>query len=182
MEKMNEIIKVVVAILPFMGLTMLSSALGTLKHILISKGQKKASYVTIFLDAIIFSTILKTISGGDGVLFGMSYATGKLLGAIIANKFEEFLALGILEVSISLNHFDKMVPIADNLRDLGYTVETYSVFGYGGKPRYKIDIVISRKELPILKEILKEYGYEDPTMTIKSVSKVVGKITVNSAK
>lgn len=179
---MNEIIKTVVGIMPFLGLTMLSSAFGTLKHILISKGQKKASYVAIFMDALIFSTILKTISGGDGFLFGVAYAVGKLLGAMLANKIEEMLALGILEINLSVNHFDKMVEIADELRDLGYSVETSSVFGYGGKVRYKLDILISRKEFHILTETLEKHGYENPTMSIKGVSKVAGKISTNSIK
>lgn len=164
-------------ILTFLILTVFSSTLGTLKHLLISRGQKRASYITIFFDSLIFSTILKKISGGDGLIFGVAYGTGKVLGAMLANKLEEVLALGTIEISISLNHFDRMVSIADELRDLGYTVETYSVYGYEGKTRYKIDVIIDRKEVQVLRKILEKNGYDEPTMTVKHISKFSGKIS-----
>lgn len=166
--------------MPFIVLTIISSALSTLKNIFLSRKENRAAYIVIFIDALIFATIMKKLSSGEGFLYAVTYALGKTLGAIFGSAIDKKMALGILEVDISVNHFDKMTGIADELRDLGYAVETTKVYGYGGKERYKINVIILRKEIPILKDILDKYGYNKPTMVIRDVSKISGKITVNS--
>lgn len=90
------------------------------------------------------------------------------------------MALGIIQIEISVNHFDKMVKIADELRDLGYAVETMSVYGYNGKKRYKIVVTISRAELGKMRNVLLKYGYDEPTWIITDISNVAGKITVKA--
>ena len=52
---------------------------------------------------------------------------GKIYGSFLGNKLEDRLALGILEVDIFLNHKYKMIELAENLREEGYTVNNYSV-------------------------------------------------------
>ncbi len=167
-------------ILKFTLLTIISSTVSTLRSMFLARKQFRANYIATFIDAMIFATIMKKISSGDGFIFALAYAVGRTLGAYLGHKLEAKMALGIIQIDISLNHFDRMVLIADRLRDLGYSVETSSVFGYGGKKRYKISITISRSELKNLKKVLKEYGYDDPTFIVKDVSNVAGKITVSS--
>lgn len=169
-------------VLQFLIITTISSSLGTLKNMLIARKQIKASYIVSFLDALLFATIMKQISSGDGFIFALAYATGKLLGAMLGNLIEKKMALGTLEVEIAVNHFDRMVCIADKLRDLGYSVETSAVFGYEGKKRYKIVVILLRKEMCILNKVLEENGYEEPTMIIRDVSSISGKISIRSEK
>lgn len=146
----------------------------------LARKQVRAGYVATFIDAVLFATIMKKISAGDGLIFALAFAIGKTIGAYLGNIIEEKMALGIIQVDISLNHFDKMVEIADQLRDLGYAVETSTVFGYGGNKRYKINITLSRDEISILKKVMEKHGYEDPTFVIKDVSNISGKITISS--
>lgn len=167
-------------VISFTLITIVSSAVNTLRSMLLARKQVKAGYLATFVDAVLFATIMKKISSGDGLIFALSYALGKTIGAYLGNLMEEKIALGILQVEISLNHFEKMVEIADELRDLGYAVETSSVFGYGGKKRYKINITISRDEINILRQVLNDHGYRNPTLVIKDVSNISGKITVSS--
>lgn len=164
----------------FTVLTIISSTINTLRSMFLARKQFKANYIATFIDAILFATIMKRISSGDGIAFALAYAIGRTLGAYFGNKLEAKMALGIIQVDISLNHFEKMVEIADKLRDLGYSVETSSVFGYGGNKRYKINITISRSELDKLKDVLAQHGYTEPTFIIKDVTNISGKITVES--
>lgn len=167
-------------IIIFLMMTAVSSSLSTLKNMFIARKQINATYVVVFFDALIFANIMKSISGGDGIVFAFAYAFGKLLGTYLGNKIEKKMALGIINVNISVNHLDKMISIADELRERGYTVETTSVYGYRGKRRYKIDVVMSRKEIDKLYEVLDRNGYSNPTMVIKDVSNILGKITVDN--
>lgn len=168
------------AMIMFTLLTIISSTINTLRSMFLARKQFNANYVATFLDAMLFATIMKKISAGDGVLYALSYAVGRTFGAYLGNRLEAKMALGIIQVDISLNHFEKMVEIADELRGLGYSVETSSVFGYGGNKRYKISTTISRSELNRLKNVLIEHGYDEPTFVIKDVSNIAGKITVTS--
>ncbi|HEY4544467.1 MAG TPA: hypothetical protein VIG40_07450 [Tissierellaceae bacterium] len=162
----------------FIVLTIISSTTSTLRSMFLARKQFKANYIATFLDALIFATLMKKISAGDGIVYALSYAIGRTLGAYFGHLIEGKMALGIIQIDISVNHFDKMVQIADELRDLGYAVETNTSFGYGGKKRYKIVVTISRAEVGNLRNVLSKYGYDEPTLIIKDVSNVSGKITV----
>ena len=169
-----------IQIISFTGLTIVSSTISTLKNMFLARKQFKANYVATFVDAMIFATIMKKISSGDGFIFAMAFAVGKTIGAYLGHRSEERMALGIIQIEISVNHFDKMVKIADELRDLGYAVETMSVYGYNGKKRYKIVVTISRAELGKMRNVLLKYGYDEPTWIITDISNVAGKITVKA--
>jgi uncharacterized protein YebE (UPF0316 family) len=159
----------------------ISNTLGTLKNIFTAKKFVKPLYIITFIDAIIFATVIKQVSNSsNGVYFITAYAIGKVLGAYIANKLEDKLALGISEVDIFVNNKDKMKQIADEIRDKGYTVNTYISYGKFGIKRYVIEVTILRKELYILKEILTKHGYEKPTLKIKEVNNYKGKISLSN--
>lgn len=114
--------------------------------------------------------------------YTIAYALGRTLGVYIGNKLEEKLALGILEVDVFLNNKDKMIEVAESLREEGYTVNNYLARGNNGDRRYKIEVVIRRKEFKILEQIMKECGVSDPTMKVKNLNRVNGKITSTRVK
>ncbi|MDR5658447.1 DUF5698 domain-containing protein [Serpentinicella sp. ANB-PHB4] len=161
--------------------TALTNIFATLKSILLAKKIMNPVYFLVFMDAIIFATVVSKVANSDGVQFGVAYALGKTLGVFIGGKIEERLALGILEVDVFLNNKNKMVEIAEKLRDEGYTVNNYLVRGNHGHIRHKIEVVIKRKEFKILETIMNDCGVTDPTMKIKNLNKVEGKITVSRA-
>ena len=73
-----------------------------------------------------------------------------------------------------------MIEIAEKLRKSGYTVNNFLARGNNGDIRYKVEVVIKRKEFKIFESILDECGVNNPTLKIKNLNKVDGKITTTS--
>jgi uncharacterized protein YebE (UPF0316 family) len=136
----------------------------------------------VFADAIIFATVVSKINSSEGFHFGFAYALGKTLGVFIGNIIEERMALGILEVDIFFNNRDKMIEIAEKLRDEGYTVNNFLANGNNGDRRYKVEVVIKRKEFKILQNIMDKAGVTNPTLKVKNLNRIEGKITSTRIK
>ncbi|SKC69112.1 DUF5698 domain-containing protein [Maledivibacter halophilus] len=172
-------------ILTLIGLflvTALTNILATLKSILLAKNIMNPVYFLVFIDAIIFATVLGKVTNSEGFHFAIAYALGKTLGVYIGGKIEERLALGILEVDVFLNNKGKMIEIAEKLRKEGYTVNNFLARGNNGGRRYKVEVVISRKEFKVLENIMHQSGVINPTLKIKNLNKVKGKITSTRIK
>ncbi|ABR49861.1 conserved hypothetical protein [Alkaliphilus metalliredigens QYMF] len=158
-------------------ITAFTNILATLKSILLAKKIMNPVYFLVFADAIIFATVVGKVANSEGIQFAVAYALGKTLGVLIGGKIEDRLALGILEVDIFLNNKNKMVEIAEKLREEGYTVNNYLARGNHGQRRYKVEVLIRRKEFKVLESIMEACGVTDPTLVIKNLNKVEGKIT-----
>ncbi|WP_053957030.1 DUF5698 domain-containing protein [Inediibacterium massiliense] len=172
-------------ILTLIGLflvTTFTNILATLKSILLAKNIMNPVYLLVFIDAIIFATVLGKVTSSKGFHFAIAYALGKTLGVFIGSKIEEQLALGILEVDVFLNNKSKMIEIAEKLREEGYTVNNFLARGNNGGRRYKVEVVITRKEFKVFENIMHECGVTDPTLKIKNLSKVEGKISATRIK
>lgn len=170
-------------ILTLVGLfiiTSLTNILATLKTILISKKIMNPVYILVFIDAIIFASVLTKVTSSGGFHYTIAYAFGRTFGVFIGGKIEERLALGIIEVDLFLSNKDKMIKIAEKLRREGYTVNNFLARGMHGDRRHKVEIVMKRNEFKILEKILDEYEVKNPTLKIKNLSKVEGKITTTS--
>ena len=172
-------------ILTLIGLflvTALTNVLATLKSILMSKKIMNPVYLLVFADAMIFATVISKMTSSKGFHFAFAYALGKTLGVFIGGKIEERLALGILEVDIFFNNRDKMIEIAEKLREEGYTVNNFLARGNNGDRRYKVEVVIKRKEFKILEDIMDQCGVTDPTLKVKNLNRIEGKITSTRMK
>ncbi|MFT9497354.1 DUF5698 domain-containing protein [Anaerosolibacter sp.] len=172
-------------ILTLIGLflvTALTNILATLKSILMAKKIMNPVYFLVFADAMIFATVVGKVTSSEGFHFAVAYALGKTLGVFVGSKIEERLALGILEVDVFLNNKSKMIEIAEKLREEGYTVNNFLARGNHGNRRYKVEVVIRRKEFKVLENIMDECGITDPTLKIKNLNKVEGKISTSRVK
>ncbi|WBW96523.1 DUF5698 domain-containing protein [Oceanirhabdus sp. W0125-5] len=158
-------------------ITAFTNVLGTLKTLLISKKIMNPVYFVVFVDAMIFATIVSKVTSSTGIHYTLAFALGKSMGVFIGGKVDDKLALGIIEIDLFLSNKDKMIAVAESLRSVGYTVNNYPVRGNHGDRRYKIEIVIKKKEFKIFENILEKHDIYDPTMKIKNVSKIHGKIT-----
>lgn len=132
------------------------------------------------MDAMIFATVVTKVTSSTGIHFTVAYACGRTVGVYIGNKVEERLALGILEVDLFLTNKIKLIRVEDMLRKEGYTVNSFLAKGTDGEKRYKIEVVIKRNEFKIFEEILCLCGVNKPTLKIKNLSKINGKITATS--
>lgn len=170
------------SLLAFFLITAFTNILGTLKTIFMSKKIMNPVYFLVFVDAIIFATIVSKVTSSDGMAFTIAFAFGKSAGVYLGGKIEERLALGILEVDIFLNDKIKVEKIAQKLRDTGYTVNNYMVSGNNEEKRYQIEVVINRREFNTLEEIIGRFGVVNPTLKVKTLNKVDGKITMSKLK
>lgn len=173
---------ITIALIGLFLITAFTNILGTLKTILISKKIMNPVYILVFIDAIIFASVVSKVSSSNGFRFTIAYALGRTTGVFIGNKIEERLALGILEVDVFLNNKDTMIELAEKLRTVGYTVNNYVGSGIHGDKRYKVEVVIKRREFKVLEEKMYECGIIDPTLKVKNLSKVNGKITTTQIK
>jgi uncharacterized protein YebE (UPF0316 family) len=174
--------QVIIALIGLFLITAFTNILATLKSILMSKRIMNPVYFLVFIDAMIFATVVSKVTSSQGIHFTIAYALGRTIGVFIGNKIEERLALGILEVDIFFNNKNKMIEIAEMLREEGYTVNNFLARGNNGDRRYKVEVVIKRKEFKILEDIMDQCGVTDPTLKIKNLNKVEGKITTTRMK
>lgn len=173
---------VMLALVGLFLVTAFTNILATLKTILMSKKIMNPVYLLVFIDAMIFATTVSKVTSTDGIQFTIAYALGRTAGVFIGGKIEDRLALGILEVDLFLNNKYKAAEIAKKLRETGYTVNNFLVRGNNEEKRYQIEVIIKRKEFKILEGIIKEFGIVNPTLKIKTLSKVDGKITTTRLK
>ena len=168
---------ILLALIGLFLITAFTNILATLKTILMAKKIMNPVYLLVFADAMIFATTISKVTNGDGIQFTIAYALGRTVGVYIGGIIEDRLALGILEVDLFLNDKEKVNQISKKLRDTGYTVNNFLVGGINEEKRYQIEVVIKRKEFKILESIIEEYGVINPTLKVKTLNKVDGKIT-----
>jgi uncharacterized protein YebE (UPF0316 family) len=168
--------EVIIAVIGLFLITSFTNILATLKTMLISKKIMNPVYIVVFIDATIFASILTKVVSSSGIYFTLAYALGRTFGVFIGGKVEGRLALGIIEVDLFLNNQRKMVKIAERLRKEGYTVNNFLARGINGARRHKVEIVMERKEFKNFEIILEDYGILDPTLKVKNISKIEGKI------
>ncbi len=173
---------VMFALIGLFLVTAFTNILATLKTILMSKKIMNPVYLLVFIDAMIFATTVSKVTSSDGIQFTIAYALGRTAGVFIGGKIEDRLALGILEVDLFLNDKNKATEIAKKLRETGYSVNNSLVRGNNEEKRYQIEVIIKRKEFKVLEGIIKDFGIVNPTMKIKTLSKVDGKITTTRLK
>ncbi len=173
---------VMMGLLGLFLITAFTNVLKTLKTILMAKKIMNPVYLFVFLDSMVFATILSKVTSSEGIQFTIAFALGKTLGVFLGGMIEDKLALGILEVDLFLNDEIKSSLISQRLRETGYTVNKFLVSGFNEEERYQIEVVINRKELKVLKNIISEFNVDDPTLKIKNLSKVHGKITSTRLK
>ncbi len=154
-------------------LNAVSTCLGTLKTIFLSKQIIKPVYATVFLDALIFAYAFRLIAESSGFVYILAFALGRLSGVFLGNFAETRMAFGLIEATV-YKHIDDGIELADQLRKFGYSVTTEKGYGLQGKERLVLTIILPRKELPKLQEILSQAGKLN--MVIKNISKTYGKI------
>lgn len=163
------------------ALNAISTSLGTLKAIFLSKQIIKPVYFTTFIDAVIFAYAFKLIAESTGFLYVLVYALGRITGVFIGNAIEKKVAIGLVEIT-AYKHPQEGKVLADELRDKGYSVTTTVGYGLEGKSRLVLTIIIPRRDLSEVKEMLIKSGNVNMSVKdIKSVSGKVGCVSVSSA-
>lgn len=163
-------------------ITAFTNILSTLKTILMSKNIMNPVYLFVFVDALIFATIVSKVTSSEGIHYTMAFALGKTFGVFLGGIIEDKMALGICEVDLFLNDSTKANEIAQRIRETGYTVNNFLVGGNNETERHQIEVVINRKEIKVLENIIKDFDVVNPTLKVKTLNKVDGKITTTKLK
>ena len=154
-----------------------SDCLATLKTIFVAKKILKPVYVIVFINAVIFVLIVsRIVDSGEGLYYAMAFGVGKTLGVYIGGILEDKMAFGIVEVDVFFDNEDKMVKVLDELRKQGYSVNSFNAYQFKGKPRYIIEVTLQRKWLSNLQRAIEKETGKIPTMTVKDIKSVYGKI------
>ncbi len=153
-----------------------SNAIGTLKTIFTAKKYFKPVYGIVFVDAIIFALVITKVASGGEYLYILAFALGKVLGVYIGGVIEEKIAIGLIEADIMVNDKKKMIVISDHLREAGFSVNTIVMYGAYGNKRYVVEVTAKRKDIQLIKNTLAKANCFHPTMTVKEVATVTGKI------
>lgn len=152
-------------------LNLLGSTLGNLKTIFLSRQITKPVYVTTFIDSLIFAYAITLVASSPGIAFICSFALGKICGVSLGEFIDKRLALGTVEIMIN-KHLDEGITLADELRSLGYSVTTFKGYGINGNIRLIVQIILPRKHLSRIKNMLKD----SPNYTVSNISSTSGKV------
>lgn len=154
-------------------LNAISTSLGTLKTLFLSKQNIKPVYITTFLDSLVFAYAFKLVSNSSGFAFILAFAMGRIAGVFLGDLIDKKVALGLLEITV-YKHPAEGKAVADKLRALGYSVTTETGYGLEGKHRLVLNIITARKDFPAIQKILSDDGKMN--MLVKNVTKVYGKV------
>lgn len=133
----------------------------------------KLAYMTTFVDAMVFSYAFKFMSMSSGFIFVLVFALGRIAGVFLGNLIDKKLAIGLFEITV-YKHPEGGKALADQLRVNGYSVTTETGYGVEGKNRLVLNIIVTRKDFPELRELLLRSGKVN--MVVKNVTEVCGKV------
>lgn len=156
-------------------LNTLSTAIGTLKSIFVAKQAGKITYFMVALDSAVYAIVLKSFSS-SGISAVVAYIVGHFLGAIIGNIIEKKVALGINDVTLYVGTKEKMLDIQNTLLENGYSTTASIGLQNEDTKRYSLNVQLPRKQMKEFLLLLANNGIEEPTMVIREIKQVTGKI------
>lgn len=156
-------------------LNTLSTAIGTLKSIFVAKQAGKVTYFMVALDSAVYAIVLKSFStsGASAIL---AYIIGHFIGAIVGNAIEKKVAIGLNDVTLYVGTKEKMLDIQNALLDNGYSTTASIGLQNEETKRYSISVQLPRKQMKEFSSLLAKNGIENPTMVIREIKQVTGKI------
>jgi uncharacterized protein YebE (UPF0316 family) len=143
-------------------------SMGTLRVILLVKGQRKIAALLGFFEVMIYLIVLGKVVGNiDKPFLIIVYCSGYASGNYVGSKIEEKLSIGRLLVQIIVKEIK--CGIVDALRDAGFGVTIFEGEGMDGSS-YMLNVITERKKVNELKEIINKLdcGAFLTTMDVRS--------------
>ncbi|OEH84170.1 hypothetical protein BHU72_12240 [Desulfuribacillus stibiiarsenatis] len=130
----------------------LDVSMGTIRVLMLMRGQKYYAAVIGFFEVMIFVVVLgKVVNSLDNpinmIMYGLGFATGNIVGGII----EEKLAVGFVNVQIISKSYSKV--LTEVLRGAGYGVTVIESQGWEGE-RDILNLQIKRKDFPEVERLI----------------------------
>lgn len=143
-------------------------SMGTLRMILLVKGQRKIAAVLGFFEVMIYLIVLGKVVGNiDKPFLIIVYCLGYASGNFVGSKLEEKLSIGRLLVQIIVKEIK--CGIVETLRDAGFGVTIFEGEGMDGSS-YMLNVITERKKVNELKNIVnkQDCGAFLTTMDVRS--------------
>jgi uncharacterized protein YebE (UPF0316 family) len=143
-------------------------SIGTLRTILLVKGQRRIASVLGFFEVMIYLIVLGKVVGNiDKPVLILAYCLGYATGNIIGSRIEEKLSIGRLLAQVIVK--DMHDELVQKLRDAGFGVTIIEGEGMDGKS-YMLNIILDRKQVRKLYEIIDrcDCGAFITTMDVRS--------------
>lgn len=129
-------------------------SLGTLRTMLIVRGNRVPAALLGFVEVLIFIMILKmVVSELDNFGRIFAYAAGFATGTLVGGWVEEKMALGDLNVQIIAKGEGCFIP--DQLREAGFAVTVTEGKGLKGR-KCIMNVILKRRNLPRLMKLVQE--------------------------
>jgi uncharacterized protein YebE (UPF0316 family) len=143
-------------------------SMGTLRMILLVKGQRKIAAVIGFFEVMIYLIVLGKVVGNiDKPFLIIVYCLGYASGNFVGSKLEEKLSIGRLLVQIIVKEIK--CGIVEALREAGFGVTIFEGEGMDGSS-YMLNVITERKKVNELKDIInkQDCGAFLTTMDVRS--------------
>ena len=143
-------------------------SIGTMRTILLVKGQRKIASVLGFFEVMIYLIVLGKVVGNiNKPVLILAYCLGYATGNIIGSKIEEKLSIGRLVAQVIVK--EMLEELIQLLRDAGFGVTIFEGEGKEGKS-YMLNIILDRKQVRKLYEIIDgcDCGAFITTMDVRS--------------
>lgn len=132
--------------------------IGTLRIVMVAKGQKFYAPVLGFFEVLIWIiTMSKVVQNLDNWLCYVGYAGGFATGNLVGLILEEKMAMGIVKIQI-ITRMEATLLI-EALKNANYGITHHDAFG-GTEKVSIIHSIVKRSELPKVEEIIRNYNPE----------------------
>lgn len=127
-------------------------SIGTMRTILLVKGQRKIAAVMGFFEVMIYLIVLGKVVGNiNQPVLILAYCFGYATGNFFGSKIEERLSIGRLVAQVIVK--DSSMALVQCLRDAGFGVTSFEGEGMDGKS-YMLNIILERKQVDQLHRVI----------------------------
>lgn len=128
-------------------------SMGTLRTILLVKGNKRIAAALGFFEVMIFLLVLGNVVGNiDKPILIFAYCGGFACGNLVGGTIEEKLSLGRVSAEVVLK--ENVEEAIEILKKEGFGVTIFEGMGIESKS-YTLSIILERKNIKKLREIIK---------------------------
>ena len=165
----------VLSMILFFVVTVISQLIGTLKSIFIANKAGYATYITVAIDALLYTVLVKSLTQ-QSILIVILFVIGKLIGTWLGNVIESRIGIGIYDIDLYIKDHNKQKLLQEHLLESGIS-STMNLGTYDDTHvRWSNNIHINRKDMNKLYAILDKLDIA-PNMVIRPAKKVVGTIS-----
>ncbi|NLM43798.1 MAG: DUF2179 domain-containing protein [Clostridiales bacterium] len=127
-------------------------SIGTLRTILLVKGNRKIAAFLGFFEVLIYLIVLSNVVGNlNKPILIVAYCLGYASGNLVGGKIEERLSLGRVSAVIMLKgSYEEIVKV---LRNEGFGVTIFKGMGLDGES-YMLNVILERRQIQKLNKVV----------------------------